>query len=130
MMISHDNLVFETCSVLETLKCGVWLDGPHEERLVSYLPLSHVAGMMMDIVCPIVGAAKTKGWVHVHCARPYDLGKGTLGDRLRAVEPTLFLGVPRVWEKIQEQITAVVSKNPLTGVRKHIADFGKAKGLE
>ena len=129
VMISHDNIVFETSCALEVLK-GAWLDSPREERVVSYLPLSHVAGMMIDIVASIVGAAKTPGWLNVHCARQYDLSKGTLGDRLRAVEPTLFLGVPRVWEKIQEQIQAALKRHPITGVRKRIADFGKAKGLE
>ena len=43
----------------------------------------------------------------MHFARPYDLSKGTVGFRLRAVKPTMFLGVPRVWEKIQAKITKI-----------------------
>ena len=129
VMISHDNIVFESTSVLEVLK-DVFANKEEEERLISYLPLSHVAGMMVDIVCPIVAAATRPAWIHVKCARLYDLPKGTLGDRLRAVQPTLFLGVPRVWEKMMEKIIATVKKNPSTGLKKVIADFGKKAGLE
>jgi hypothetical protein len=44
-----------------------------QERVVSFLPLSHVAGMMMDIVVPMVLAAKCPGCMTVFFARPYDL---------------------------------------------------------
>jgi long-subunit acyl-CoA synthetase (AMP-forming) len=44
-----------------------------EERIISYLPLSHVAGMMVDIVCPLVAAAEMKGWACLFFARNYDL---------------------------------------------------------
>ena len=77
---------------------------PEQERIVSYLPLSHVAGTMVDIVVPIINSAARSSWITMHFARPYDLARGTLGDRLRAVRPTMFLGVPRVWEKIAEKI--------------------------
>lgn len=30
--------------------------------------------------------------------------QGTLVDILREVKPTIFLGVPRIWEKMQEKI--------------------------
>ena len=53
---------------------------------------------------PIVATAKRPGWVATSFARPYDLKAGSVGDRLRAVRPTLFLGVPRVWEKVAEKI--------------------------
>ena len=33
--------------------------------------------------------------------------KGTLTDTLKEVLPTLFFGVPRVWEKIQEKMIAI-----------------------
>ena len=98
--------------------------------IISYLPLSHVAGMMVDIVCPIVGAAVMKSWVTVYFARPYDLKAGTIGDRLRGVRPTVFLGVPRVWEKIQEKMMATVAKNPPTGMKLKIIRWAKGLGLE
>ena len=75
-----------------------------EERILSYLPLSHVAGMMVDIVLPICMSADRQGWMTVSFARPYDLKLGSVKARLVDVKPTLFLGVPRVWEKIADKV--------------------------
>jgi len=36
-----------------------------------------------------------------------DALKGSLVDTLKEVEPTMFLGVPRVYEKIQEKMMEV-----------------------
>ena len=44
----------------------------------------------------------------------------TLGE----VKPTVFLGVPRVWEKIHEKMMAIGQQT--TGVKKLIATWGKA----
>jgi long-chain-fatty-acid--CoA ligase ACSBG len=76
------------------------------ERLVSYLPLSHIAAQIVDIYCPMcVGAT-------VYFAQP-DALKGSLVKTMKDVRPTFFFGVPRVWEKMQENIEKVVSS--LTG---------------
>lgn len=124
VMLSHDN-VFWTASVV----CDALPVTPHAERIISYLPLSHVAGAMVDIVAPIViGAKKKDSWVEVYFARPYDLKLGTLRNRLNSVKPTLFLGVPRVWEKISEAMKAAASN--ITGVKKTMATWAKSKGLE
>lgn len=37
---------------------------------------------------------------------------GTIGDRLRAIKPTIFFGVPRVWEKIAEKLQAIGAAKP------------------
>jgi long-chain-fatty-acid--CoA ligase ACSBG len=125
VMISHDNIIFESTVVLDLIpNCKE----AAAERVLSYLPLSHVAGCMVDIVCPILTSARTPAWVEVSFARPYDLKLGTLGDRLRSVRPTMFLGVPRVWEKIAEKMKAVGSAT--TGIKRTLADWAKAKGLE
>lgn len=54
--------------------------------------------------------------------------KGTIGDTLRAVRPTLFFGVPRVWQKIQEKIIATSKASPKSALAQAIVDFAKAKG--
>jgi len=127
-MLCHDNLLFTTTGVCYYLnKMGV--EG--EERILSYLPLTHVAGFLIDIICPIYLSAGTftggKGYASVSMARSYDLKKGTLGGRLTCIEPTLFLGVPRVWEKISSKLKA---KGAAKGacIRK-IAGWAKGKGL-
>ena len=61
-------------------------------------------------------------------ARPYDLRAGSLAVRLKTVLPTIFLGVPRVWEKIMERMQAVGAQTK--GLKKAIATWAKAKSLQ
>ena len=58
--------------------------------------------MMVDIIAPLVCTAIKPGYATAYFARPLDLKSGTLKQRLLAVRPTIFLGVPRVWEKFME----------------------------
>jgi long-chain-fatty-acid--CoA ligase ACSBG len=130
VMISHDNIVYEACTVFNLVNkyAGV---GTEQERIISYLPLSHVAGMMVDMVGPLVCAALFGQPIIVHFARPYDLKKGTIRDRLVSVEPTMFLGVPRVWEKIAAALKKKVREAPPpSGVKACIVNSAKAKGLQ
>jgi len=129
VMISHDNILFESRLAFDLIP-GMGTDPNFGERIISYLPLSHVAGMMVDIISPITIAASKPGFATLHFARPYDLKVGTLGDRLRAVRPTLFLGVPRVWEKIQEKIMAKSAANPTTGIKDSLKKWALGLGLE
>ena len=62
---------------------------------------------MLDVFCPIIITAELKSSCVVHFADANAL-KGSLGETLRAKRPTLFLGVPRVWEKIAELMKAKV----------------------
>ena len=127
-MVTHDNLVFEARTCMGEGVQHVGGKSSDHERILSYLPLSHVAGQMIDVMCPISITALRPGCCSVFYARPYDLKIGTLGDRLRTVKPTVFLGVPRVWEKIAEKMKAVGAK--VQGTKKKIATWAKAKGLE
>jgi long-chain acyl-CoA synthetase len=69
-------------------------------RWVSYLPLAHIAERMFTIYLPVHFA-----W-HVHfCHNAATDLVATLG----AVRPTAFFGVPRVWEKIQAGIQALLA---------------------
>lgn len=83
---------------------------------------------MVDICAPVFLTATRPGYETTFFARPYDLKAGTIGDRLRAVKPTMFLGVPRVWEKIMEKLQAKARETK--GLKKQIAAWAKAKGLE
>jgi len=129
VMISHDNIVFEASDVQKVIgpAAGVGL-AAEQERIVSYLPLSHVAGMMVDIVTPILSTATTPSWYTVYFARPYDLKAGTIKDRLQVAQPTVFLGVPLVWEKIADKVRAIGAAN--TGVKKQLGDWAKGVALE
>ena len=127
VMISHDNIIFESSCVLHHLPF-LGAEASDEERVISFLPLSHVAGMMVDIITPLVLTAKRPGTMSVGFARAYDLKAGSVGDRLRAIRPTLFLGVPRVWEKIAEKMKAVGAATK--GLKKKVSTWAKGLGLE
>mmetsp|Transcript_5033 Transcript_5033/g.6562 ORF Transcript_5033/g.6562 Transcript_5033/m.6562 type:complete len:749 (+) Transcript_5033:191-2437(+) len=128
VMITHDNLYYEAMAVMKGC-IKVVGDKNEEERIISYLPLSHIAGMMVDSVCPILISSCLEGWCSVHFARSYDLKKSSIGDRLKSVQPTLFFGVPRVWEKIMEKLLAVGAAMPDNLVKK-ISTAAKAASLE
>eukprot|EP00928_Gymnodinium_smaydae_P022465 TRINITY_DN1885_c0_g2_i3.p1 TRINITY_DN1885_c0_g2~~TRINITY_DN1885_c0_g2_i3.p1 ORF type:complete len:634 (+),score=112.02 TRINITY_DN1885_c0_g2_i3:1284-3185(+) len=131
VMLSHDNFIFESTTVVESLtKYQKVLASAEQERILSYLPLSHVAGKMVDIVTPCVGTAinKAGGWITVYFARPYDLKMGTIKDRLLVAKPTLFLGVPLVWEKIADKMRAIGAQT--TGLKKQVADWAKGLSLQ
>jgi len=127
VMLSHDNLVAEGFNVLKRGILKFSADVNRVERIISYLPLSHVAGMMVDVISPVVATAYGKSFVTVHFARPYDLKAGTIGVRLKAVRPTFFLGVPRVWEKIAEKLKAVGAQTK--GLKKSLSTWAKSHAL-
>lgn len=92
VMLSHDNLTWVTkvfCEYLELKPC--------KDRIISYLPLSHVASQIADIYC----ATNSAGTIIF--ARP-DAQKGTLSKTIKDTKPTIFFGMPRVWEKIEDAL--------------------------
>lgn len=127
VMISHDNILFEASACLPQItNLAKFANKP--ERILSYLPLSHVAGMLVDIVAPVFLGAEAASHVELYFARPYDLKFMSLKARITSVRPTIFLGVPRVWEKFAEALKAVGAKT--TGIMKSVSTFAKEKGLE
>jgi long-subunit acyl-CoA synthetase (AMP-forming) len=112
VMISHDNIVWTAQQLAKSVGIG------HEEQIISYLPLSHIAEQVVSLYIPILTGSTA--W----CAESLDL----LGDNLREVRPTMFVGVPRVWEKIQAKMTAAGAQNPW--LKKKIAAWARKKGLE
>ncbi len=111
VMISHDNLTWTAKTALDTLGTST------QDLVVSYLPLSHIAEQIMSLHGPMVSGACT--------AFAESLDK--LADNLKEIRPTMFLGVPRVWEKIQAKIVAAGSKN--TGLKKKIGAWARQQGL-
>ncbi len=69
-------------------------------RWVSYLPLAHIAERMFSVYLAVFNAGHT---YFCHNATT-DLIR-TVGE----VKPTAFFGVPRVWEKIQAGIQALLT---------------------
>lgn len=121
-MISHDNVTWTTRDLLDSIP---FLN--HTERIVSYLPLSHIAAQIIDVHAPMyIGCS-------VYFAQP-DALKGSLTTTLKDVRPTFFFGVPRVWEKIHEKMAQLgrevtgVKKMLSTWTKSHRAQFGNGGG--
>jgi long-chain acyl-CoA synthetase len=83
-MISHSNVM----NMLQALTRV--LPQYDEDETVSYLPLCHVAERMMSVFVPLyVGST-------VNFAESLE----TVQIAMREILPTIFLGVPRIWEKM------------------------------
>ncbi|XP_005060074.2 PREDICTED: long-chain-fatty-acid--CoA ligase ACSBG2 isoform X1 [Ficedula albicollis] len=118
-MLSHDNLTWTAAVAGRFIALSDAQE--RQEHVVSYLPLSHIAAQMCDI-----WAAMTFG-VQVYFAQP-DALKGSLVETLREVRPTAFLGVPRVWEKMEEKMKSVGMK--ASAFRRKVASWAKEVGLQ
>ncbi|NXY20577.1 ACBG2 ligase, partial [Atrichornis clamosus] len=119
VMLSHDNLTWTAAAAGRFISLTDAKE--RQEQVVSYLPLSHIAAQMSDI-----WSAMTFG-VQVFFAQP-DALKGSLVETLREVRPTAFLGVPRVWEKMEEKMKSVGMKS--SALRRKVASWAKGVGLQ
>lgn len=115
VMLSHDNLTWTVKQAASMINFKY-----AEEVVVSYLPLSHVAAQLVDMWTPVAYAMTT------YFAEP-DALKGSLVNTLKEARPTCFLGVPRVWEKMQEKMKAAGAK--ASPMRSSIAAWAKSIGL-
>lgn len=97
VVISHSNLCSTISGILGSLpKVGAGT------RSISFLPMAHIAERMVTHYLPMgYGGEVTT------CPDP-----ALLSQYLGNVHPNVFLGVPRVWEKIYAGIQAVVSGDP------------------
>jgi long-chain acyl-CoA synthetase len=111
VMLTHGNLAFIARKAQEILPILA------TDRLVSYLPLSHIAEQVVSHLLSIATGAC------VYFAESLD----KLPENLREVRPHLFLGVPRVWEKIQAGIQAAGAQ--AGPVRWRIAAWARGVGL-
>ncbi|XP_076657735.1 acyl-CoA synthetase bubblegum family member 1 isoform X1 [Halictus rubicundus] len=115
VMLNHDNLVYDAQNLVDACKFE-----NTSEVLVSYLPLSHVAAQVIDIFCCMTIAGT------LYFADKNAL-KGSLVETLVVARPTVFIGVPRVWEKIFEKMQSVARNNGM--IKSWISAWAKAQGL-
>jgi long-subunit acyl-CoA synthetase (AMP-forming) len=111
VMITHTNIVWTAGSLLGTLNLGA------DDVTLSYLPLSHVAEQVLTIHGPMAMGSL------VYFAESIE----KLGEHLAEVRPTLFMGVPRVWEKIQGKMMAAGANAP--PFRKKLVAWARKTGL-
>jgi len=114
-MLSHDNITY---SAMVDAQYFGWEYG--KESVMSYLPQSHIAGMMVDqfIIMAVGGAC---------VFADKNALKGTLVDNLKIYKPSRLAGVPRVFEKVEE---AMKKQGATTkGLKKLLVDWAKSQAI-
>ncbi|WP_199732633.1 MULTISPECIES: long-chain fatty acid--CoA ligase [Corallococcus] len=96
--LSHRNLAWTAKQLGETMD----FRNMEDDRLLSYLPLSHIAEQVVSLHGPLLMG------MQVYFADSLD----ALGKNLQEVRPTLFFGVPRVWEKFKSKAEEGLAAQP------------------
>ncbi|MCP4718219.1 MAG: long-chain fatty acid--CoA ligase [Desulfobacteraceae bacterium] len=112
-MVNHRNV--EATTRAAALAMGV----TRGDSVVSYLPLCHVAEQIFSLYLPLF-IGNTVNFAE---------GIATIQNDLREIAPTLFLGVPRIWEKLHSSITInIQDSGPIKQwVYKHCMAIGYKK---
>jgi long-chain acyl-CoA synthetase len=114
VIITHASVIYELLAITATGNAR------RHTRWVSYLPLAHIAERMFTIY-----GAVFYGW-HVYFCHNASTGLvATVGE----VKPTAFFGVPRVWEKIQAGLQALLAAETDEGNKAAVA-AAMATGLQ
>ncbi len=94
VMLSHQNLAWTSriLAQVTAMEAG--------GRTLSYLPLSHIAEQLASIHGPITSGGA------VYFAESLT----TIADDLKDCRPTMFFGVPRIWEKFHSAIGAQIEQ--------------------
>jgi long-chain acyl-CoA synthetase len=112
VMLSHHNLAWTAEATGKLIEAGPW------DRLLSYLPLSHVAEQVLTI-----HGSVTHGYA-VYFARSIE----AVLDDLKEVEPTILFGVPRIWEKFHAGI--VKKLDEVKSPKREIVGWARAIGRQ
>jgi len=113
VMISQYNVVY----TIEILKRSIDFDDFLGKRIVSYLPMAHIAERAMSHY-----QTMALGYSVFCCPDP-----NLLTTYLKEVHPQIAFGVPRVWEKIYNGVNAALSADP---ERKQSFDDGVRTAIE
>jgi long-chain acyl-CoA synthetase len=108
VMLSHANLAWTSQMLIDT--GGGRVDG---DTSLSYLPLSHIAEQMGTIHMPATAGST------VYFAESID----KLADNIKECRPTVFFGVPRVWEKFHAGLSARLAE--VTGGKRRLLDWAR-----
>ena len=108
VMITHKNIMTSIKRILLLIQLKSSMQMLSQENFISYLPLNHITAQFMDIYLPILTLGKV--WFADKNAL-----KTSLIETLTSVKPTCFTGVPRIWEKIHEQVNEEIKNKGIKG---------------
>jgi long-chain acyl-CoA synthetase len=100
VMITHYNVLWTGVSLLRAF--GMSEEELRGMRIVSYLPMAHIAERMTSHYNGIMAAMVVSSCPDT----------GQIASYLLDVKPHVGFGVPRVWEKIQAGVEAALSADP------------------
>jgi long-chain acyl-CoA synthetase len=104
VMLSHGNLAWTSRTLID-------LGGaPEGDVSVSYLPLSHIAEQMCTIHMPATMGST------VYFAESIE----KVPENLKDARPTVFFGVPRIWEKFHAAMAGKLAE--ATGAKKWLVE--------
>lgn len=113
-MLTHGNMASNIACSMEAFGFGA-----KEEVSVSFLPLSHVTARHVDF------ALLYRGVTLAYCP---DLSQ--LARTLTEVQPAIFVGVPRVYEKIRQQVIERAARFPDRAIYRWAVSVGRAHRAE
>ena len=112
VMLSHRNLAWTAEQAINLLSIQA------NDSVLSYLPLSHIAEQVFTI-----HGAITAGY------QVYYAESGLkVADNLREVQPTIIFGVPRVWERFYNGVSARLNES--TGARAKLIAWARGVGTQ
>jgi long-chain acyl-CoA synthetase len=109
VMLSHDNLSFTSQLLIDV---DGRTDGGGDVSL-SYLPLSHIAEQMATVHMPVTAGST------VYFAESLE----KLAENIKDTRPTVFFGVPRIWEKFHAGLAAKLGE--VTGTKRRLVDWAR-----
>jgi len=94
------------------------LELTEDDTILSYLPLCHVAEKIFTVFLPLIVGAT------VHFGESI----ATVQADLKEVSPTIFLGVPRIWEKMHASVTLKMKDS--TWLKRKLFNYWAVRGQE
>ena len=109
VMLSHGNLSWTSRTLIDV--AGGAVEG---DVSLSYLPLSHIAEQMATVHMP----ATTGSTVY------YAESLEKIPDNIKDCRPTVFFGVPRIWEKFHAALSGKLAE--VTGVKAKLIAWARS----
>ncbi|PRQ06553.1 Long-chain-fatty-acid--CoA ligase FadD15 [Enhygromyxa salina] len=110
VMLSHHNIAWTAKVAVDLIAAN------NHDTALSYLPLAHIAEQTFTIYVP----ASTGSAIY------YAESLEKVADNLKEVQPTVFFGVPRIWEKFHAGISAKLAQ--ATGIKAKLVAWAMAQG--
>jgi long-chain acyl-CoA synthetase len=110
VMLSHHNIAWTAKMAIELINTD------EKDSALSYLPMAHVAEQTFTIYVPITTGSQ------IYYAESLE----KVPDNLKEVQPTIFFGVPRIWEKFHAGVSGKLKL--ATGIKAKLVKWAMKVG--